>query len=694
MSSGPLRTGGQPHKGAPPSSQALLLDKLHGRQSTPDSEALASSDDEPDQPRQVQQPPMPARRGSWLDNTSQVISPAAMPRKGSFASNSMSPTSSLPPTPSGENGATAWGSLAGATMPALNRGVSGSGSSYPWGTASGIWNNDRKDASSRLAEVMPSPTTATVPRNGMYNGDSDQDVTSPGSLRDQTISSQIPFPFPLEPSIKTLRSSSYSACQRSEDSPPYSSLPLGLPSRNRPFGHAGLQHRPSRPSMLSEVANDGSALGKVNEDEDDNNNGSWPPKDQQQKTIEQMEIENLKRENASLRRQQEQLQQQQQQQRLRPRASTGAASVYGLNSAFQEPLLEEGSDYAVDLDETNDVGPDMMGRRVLSRRMSEFGGGQLHSAYSAHEKRKQDNVKMKMWQTSLGFNGVGESLAQSRRHSFADGFIPQRQNSIVSSMGDSIDPLDQIPASQEQQSQYSQDGGYSTISESVSNFASAKAQPYYAGNGVSNVGGYGQVQTSYGNYANRSVSPPQHRSMYAMQHAPMHPRPHQPLYIVLFKCARAEVFYIQEGTGLSVKPGDLVIVEADRGTDLGTVAKDNVDWQTAKELKDHYLEEHYKWLMMYSATAAADGVYTGAGLMAASNGASAVGGMGPPNPHHMPEPANGELKPKLIKRLAQQHEVISLRDKEGQEAKAKRVCQQKVKEHNLNMEILDAEFQM
>ena len=48
----------------------------------------------------------------------------------------------------------------------------------------------------------------------------------------------------------------------------------------------------------------------------------------------------------------------------------------------------------------------------------------------------------------------------------------------------------------------------------------------------------------------------------------------------------------------------------------------------------------------------------------------------------------------MIKRLAQSHEIQTLRDKEGNEAKAKRMCQQKVLEHHLNMEILDAEFQM
>jgi hypothetical protein len=689
MSSGTIRPGGQP-KAGPPSSQAILLDKLHGR-STPDSEALASSDDEADHIRPSSmaptvQPHKPVRRASWLNETSQV--PAALPRKGSFASSSMSPTTSLPPTPSAESGVATWGPLTASTS-VLNRGGSGAGSSYPWGASSGIWNNDRKDASSRLAEVMPSPTTAMPPgigTNGLYGGDSGMDQTSPGP-REQALNSQIPFPIPLEPTFKTLRSSSYSACQRDADSPTGMPPPSGMGGRGRGIPHSGLQHRPSRPSMLSEMANDGSTLGKVNEDEDDDSNGSM--QGSQHKTAEQKKIDALTRENALLRQQQ-----QQQQYRLRPRASTGAASAYGLNTYFHEPVPEE-SDYAVDeLDEANDLGPEMAARRALSRRMSEFGGSPFYSAYGFHEKRKIDNVKKGIWQTSLGFNGIGD-ISQSRRHSFADVPIPQRQNSIVSSLGDSIGPHDSVVA-QGSDNQYTPDA-YSVYSDG-SNFASNNSvQAYFTGGSTLPSTPQSMFQASYpsqssapynglqAQYSNRAVSP--HRSMY-----PMQPRPHQSLYIVLFKCCRADVFYIQEGTGLSVKPGDLVIVDADRGTDLGTVAKDNVDWQTAKELKEHFAEEQYRWLMMYSQGTAGDGA--GTGLMAASNGASAVGGMGPPNPHHMQEPNNGELKPKLIKRHAQAHEIVALRDKEGNEAKAKRVCMQKVKEHNLNMEILDAEFQM
>lgn len=167
----------------------------------------------------------------------------------------------------------------------------------------------------------------------------------------------------------------------------------------------------------------------------------------------------------------------------------------------------------------------------------------------------------------------------------------------------------------------------------------------------------------------------------------------QPLYIVNFKCCRSDVFYIQEGTGLHVNVGDLVIVEADRGTDLGTVQHTKVSWEDARRYKEYYAEEHYKWLMMFSLQSRNGGpnVVNPNGI--AGRPGSAVGGMGPQG-HHGHDGSHQELKPKLIRRLAQNHEIQALKDKEGNEAKAKRVCQQKVIEHRLNMEILDAEFQM
>lgn len=50
-------------------------------------------------------------------------------------------------------------------------------------------------------------------------------------------------------------------------------------------------------------------------------------------------------------------------------------------------------------------------------------------------------------------------------------------------------------------------------------------------------------------------------------------------------------------------------------------------------------------------------------------------------------------QPKAIKRIAVSHEIRTLMDKEGNEAKAKRACQQKVYRHYLDMEILETEFE-
>ena len=169
-----------------------------------------------------------------------------------------------------------------------------------------------------------------------------------------------------------------------------------------------------------------------------------------------------------------------------------------------------------------------------------------------------------------------------------------------------------------------------------------------------------------------------------------HPRSKQLLYIVTFKCQRADVFYVQEGTGLQVNKGDLVIVEADRGTDLGTVATDVVPWAEAKEAKDRFIEDHHKWLMMFSQHGQ-NGTIAGQNPNGQANTAVIGGSSGQHGMHDLP---GGELKPKMIKRVAQQHEIQALREKEGAEAKAKRACQQKVVEHRLRMEILDAEFQM
>ncbi len=65
----------------------------------------------------------------------------------------------------------------------------------------------------------------------------------------------------------------------------------------------------------------------------------------------------------------------------------------------------------------------------------------------------------------------------------------------------------------------------------------------------------------------------------------------------------------------------------------------------------------------------------------------------PPTMQGTPRDNFSTIKAKAIKRLASAHEIRMLSEKEGNEAKAKRTCQQKVAHLHLDMEILDAEWQ-
>ncbi|KAK5126074.1 hypothetical protein LTR85_011429 [Meristemomyces frigidus] len=181
------------------------------------------------------------------------------------------------------------------------------------------------------------------------------------------------------------------------------------------------------------------------------------------------------------------------------------------------------------------------------------------------------------------------------------------------------------------------------------------------------------------------------------------PRPRKQLYIVSFKCSRVDVFYLLDNTGLDIKEGDIVIVEADRGQDLGTVQHANVAPDQARLYKRKYAEEQYKWLMMFSRNNEPSNVNPNAQLYGES---SAMGGSrgsdsgntnllanAPSTMMGLPRDNFNNLKPKAIKRLANSHEIKMLSEKEGNEAKAKRTCQQKVAHLHLQMEILDSEWQ-
>ncbi|KAI9799282.1 MAG: hypothetical protein M1833_004160 [Piccolia ochrophora] len=716
----------------------LIFDKtrIGARRSTPDSEALASSDDDFDkhqqeQPSSTAMPPKPVRRASWLSEVQ------AIPRRKSSvtAMGGQSPNNSQPGTPSGDP--MTWAS--GPTAPGRSH---ASATSFSWGN--GIWNSDsRKEPPARLTEVLPSPTSVVPPPS---SGELES-LVSPG-FRENSAESTIPFAIPLHPTPKTYRSQSYSVGQLDPESP--ASLPHQVPSsyltgRTRPHQPARVQHRPSHPSLLNELSHEGTSLGRVreNEDDDDSTGGSQHGV---QLSPDARTIESLARENAMLRH--AAASNQMENQRLRNRAAstntvlsappTGQGVTAQTNHRTQRGGLDE-SDYAIDeLDELSEL--QSIGSRPFSpRRLSEYGGEPegSFSSFMFPENRKLENLKKGQWQSSLGFGGATEGQ-QSRRHSFAT--VPARNGSI-SSVGEH--PLSFEPTEGEagrrnststeisnglvdstNRSAQGESGEYAhfRMHHSVEEEFLAREHLLVRNYALSYFSGMNSTQehTGYISAAHAAsvpqayMLPSQHvsgrpqsphvatqRNMFAVpQHLSLaQPRQNQLLCVVTFKCCRADVFYIQEGTGLQVKPGDLVIVEADRGTDLGTVANANVSWNKAKELKEHYAEEHYKWLMMFSKHSSQGGNTnaTGSTGSVVNHGTlgSAVGGMGPQGGQQGMQDLNpGEPKPKMVKRLAQNHEIQTLRDKEGNEAKAKRVCQQKVVEHRLQMEILDAEFQM
>ncbi|KAG0311179.1 hypothetical protein BGZ97_012020 [Linnemannia gamsii] len=132
---------------------------------------------------------------------------------------------------------------------------------------------------------------------------------------------------------------------------------------------------------------------------------------------------------------------------------------------------------------------------------------------------------------------------------------------------------------------------------------------------------------------------------------------HGSLYVVEFKAGRNDLFYVADNSGLSLKRGDLVMVEADRGKDLGKITNDSITPQNIQDLQRQHAEA--------------------AVIASQQDGARAP----------------KEIHPKRIFRLAHTSEITQLVTKNQDEVKAMLVCQTKVRQKKLPMEVVDAEFQ-
>ncbi|KAI8645396.1 PSP1 C-terminal conserved region-domain-containing protein [Parasitella parasitica] len=138
--------------------------------------------------------------------------------------------------------------------------------------------------------------------------------------------------------------------------------------------------------------------------------------------------------------------------------------------------------------------------------------------------------------------------------------------------------------------------------------------------------------------------------------------PHISLFMIEFKSGRTDFYYVSEPS-LKLRVGDLVLVEADRGKDLGKVATDVLTVDQVLLLQQQQQQNNSNRLII-------DQDQTDEKKASATDS-------------HV----------KRVYKIAEADEVCLLLNKEQDEQKALAVCLQKIKNRKLSMEVVDAEFQ-
>nr|POE62822.1 uncharacterized protein pb7e8.02 [Quercus suber] len=330
----------------------------------------------------------------------------------------------------------------------------------------------------------------------------------------------------------------------------------------------------------------------------------------------------------------------------------------------------------------------------------------IEAAFSAGLALDQPLRRPAQWQSHLGWDDLPPMPNESRRHSLAD--IPTRRGSLdLDDPPDILAGLRQgLPSQRDRRWDEPGEGGPDMfrrlpgVPSDTSPTTTSSLAHTNNGNNATHINSPGEMRFHEDPSGMQFNLPSTYKVPYVelsddaslSHHFVRDSRPRKMLYVVSFKCSRVDVFYLHENTGLQIRAGDIVIVEADRGQDLGTVQHADVTTEQAKLYKKKYSEEQYKWLMMFSRNNAQGNVNPNAPQNFNENNRNPMLANAPATVAGMTRESTS-LKPKAIKRLASPHEVKMLAEKEGNEAKAKRTCQQKVAHLHLEMEILDAEFQ-
>ncbi|KIK65796.1 hypothetical protein GYMLUDRAFT_55751 [Collybiopsis luxurians FD-317 M1] len=150
-------------------------------------------------------------------------------------------------------------------------------------------------------------------------------------------------------------------------------------------------------------------------------------------------------------------------------------------------------------------------------------------------------------------------------------------------------------------------------------------------------------------------------------------------------------------SGHPIKVGDLVIVEADRGRDLGRIVNDNITaaeveaWlEAGRSASGQALDPQHQWGESPMPTPISPtGVY--AGLPPPTPITPGAGGAGPGSGGV--GSGKKEINPKQIYAKAGPAEASVLAAKMSDEMKALQLCQSKVRAKKLPMEVVDAEYQ-